>query len=254
MLKTFLLPFLIGVAAIVPFAAQGQVSGEVTYELSTKLLRRQADGRTTLYFDATRSLFRFDQIPKKDSIIENGMTIEVLRSDPEGFAIYKDIRKRQSIYKQSAWIGGAKYIIEDTLSAINWAIAPAETRNIKGYNCQKATGTFGGRTYQVWFTEDIPVSTGPHRLWGLPGLILEAYSVDGKVRFSFVGLRFYPEAKSNIIPPKEADARFVGYKAFTTAQEVVLRKKEKMANASGEGKVMVAMRPPHPDSQIEKHE
>jgi GLPGLI family protein len=239
-----------------PVLSQNQHSGEVTYRLKTKLMGYHPSGNSTLYFDQSRSLFRYDELPQKDSIVENGMSIGVIRSDAEGFPIYKDIKKRKSVYKCLGWGGKAsKYILEDTLPTIHWSISPTETSNIKGYSCQKATGEFGGRTYDVWFTEEIPVSTGPHRLWGLPGMILEAISQDGKIHFSFVGLRFSAEAKAKIVQPQQADGRYDSYAEFAAAELKSMLKREKMANSGDLGATaIVRMRPPHPDSQIERYE
>jgi hypothetical protein len=62
-----------------------------------------------------------------------------------------------------------------------------------------ATGVFGGRTYDVWFTPEIPVPLGPYKLGGLPGMILQAESRDGKVAYFFAGykdqLKDHPEFK-----------------------------------------------------------
>jgi len=63
--------------------------------------------------------------------------------------------------------------VKDTARIISWELLN-ETKKINSFNCQKARGNFRGRTYTVWFTNDIPVSLGPWKLNGLPGLILEA--------------------------------------------------------------------------------
>jgi GLPGLI family protein len=63
--------------------------------------------------------------------------------------------------------------VKDTARIISWELLN-ETKNINSFICQKARGNFRGRTYIVWFTNDIPVSHGPWKLNGLPGLILEA--------------------------------------------------------------------------------
>ena len=63
--------------------------------------------------------------------------------------------------------------VKDTARIISWELLN-ETKNINSFNCQKARGNFRGRTYTVWFTNDIPVNLGPWKLNGLPGLILEA--------------------------------------------------------------------------------
>lgn len=52
-----------------------------------------------------------------------------------------------------------------------------------GYSCQKATTTFRGREFNVYFAKDIPIADGPWKLNGLPGLILEVASDDSIASF-----------------------------------------------------------------------
>lgn len=46
---------------------------------------------------------------------------------------------------------------------------------ICGYPCFVATAKFRGREWTVWYTSEIPISAGPWKFNGLPGLILRAY-------------------------------------------------------------------------------
>lgn len=48
-----------------------------------------------------------------------------------------------------------------------------EPWTICGYECQKATCHWRGRDYVAWFTAAIPVSAGPWKFGGLPGLIMK---------------------------------------------------------------------------------
>ena len=50
-----------------------------------------------------------------------------------------------------------------------------DTITIAEHLCQKATCRFRGRDFVVWFAPDIPVSNGPWKFGGLPGLILKVY-------------------------------------------------------------------------------
>ena len=49
------------------------------------------------------------------------------------------------------------------------------TKLVLNLPCQLAISHYRGRIWYAWFTIDIPISEGPWKLCGLPGLILEAH-------------------------------------------------------------------------------
>jgi|SRR5690625_114946 len=63
--------------------------------------------------------------------------------------------------------------IHDLPPRLDWNITD-ENKEIGEYIAIKAEVTFRGRDYEAWFTPEIPISAGPWKLHGLPGLILEA--------------------------------------------------------------------------------
>ncbi len=67
---------------------------------------------------------------------------------------------------------GGTYQYEEETIKLNWEIQK-DTKSILGYSCKKASCTFRGRNYTAWYTEEIPISNGPHMFGGLPGLILQ---------------------------------------------------------------------------------
>ncbi len=69
-----------------------------------------------------------------------------------------------------------------------WNTAYNDERNILGYKCKKATTNFNKRQYVAWYTKDIPISEGPYRFKGLPGLILEVEDVNKYDTFDAVGI------------------------------------------------------------------
>ncbi|HTH83421.1 MAG TPA: GLPGLI family protein [Mucilaginibacter sp.] len=80
-----------------------------------------------------------------------------------------------------------QYLVDEDNDKINWNILK-DTLSFSGIACQKAITTFKGRNWIAWFATDLPFSTGPWKLNGLPGLILEAYDNKKEVQFKFGGI------------------------------------------------------------------
>lgn len=78
----------------------------------------------------------------------------------------------------------------------------SDTMTVLSYPCQKATCRFKGRDYTAWYTMDIPVSDGPWKLYGLPGLILKAEDSRGHFNFTCTGLEQSHDAKPILIHTK----------------------------------------------------
>ena len=79
------------------------------------------------------------------------------------------------------------YIYEEPLNLFNWYIKE-ETKTISGYVCQKATTNFSGRDYTAWFTNEIPISDGPYKFNGLPGLIIKINDSKNQYDYKLIGL------------------------------------------------------------------
>lgn len=63
-----------------------------------------------------------------------------------------------------------------------------DTVTIQGLNCQKAIVNFGNRKWIAWFTNEIPISDGPYKFKGLPGLIVDIEDERGHWKFELVGI------------------------------------------------------------------
>lgn len=68
-----------------------------------------------------------------------------------------------------------------------WKLS-TDTLTLLGYRCTRATTQFKGRQWTAWFTPDIPVSEGPWKLCGLPGMILKAEDAEEHYRFAANGI------------------------------------------------------------------
>ena len=99
--------------------------------------------------------------------------------------VYKNYPTGQMTITDRISSQGYRYV--DSLHAQMWTMTDS-TREVLGYTCQQATADFRGRHWTAWFATDIPVSDGPWKLGGLPGLILEAYDEGQQHVFTVVGL------------------------------------------------------------------
>jgi len=152
------------------------------YEQKIDLHRRMQDEqmkvmvpqfRTSKYelnFADNQSMYKIQE--EEPDIAENtsngGIVMKFGGANSEyykNFATQKQVEKRE--------LGDKDYIIEDSLHHTTWKLIDT-TKTILGYTCKKATGkTERGSDVEAWYTEDIPVSSGPETFSGLPGMILQ---------------------------------------------------------------------------------
>lgn len=155
-----------------------------------------------LYFNKNQSLYVLDRIKdmeekdksersykdtkylislKNPNINKDTLKPFKRKRDEYGQQYFKDITTQK--LKTREFIERNPFITEEPIPQIKWQVLSSGGKKIGKYTCQKASATFRGRTYEVWFTMEIPISIGPWKLQGLPGAILEAKSQDGKVAF-----------------------------------------------------------------------
>jgi GLPGLI family protein len=99
--------------------------------------------------------------------------------------LYKDYRKREIRVRDN--INIHSFVYKDELKPQDWEILN-DTTTILGYHCQKAQCSWRGRDWTAWFTTEIPVSEGPWKFYGLPGLITKLH--DTQNHYSFVLISF----------------------------------------------------------------
>lgn len=131
-------------------------------------------------------------ISKADSLVETevetiGNRTIVTTTTPvfmnfDDYITYKDYQNDTIVSYESIAGQTAHVNIIETMPKIKWQIHQ-ELDSIGELLVQKATGEFGGREYEVWFSKEIPISDGPQKLNGLPGMILKAKSLDGRVKY-----------------------------------------------------------------------
>lgn len=108
-----------------------------------------------------------DRLPSDD--YTKNLTVKI--RDVKGFVYYSDLRTKWFTNRELLFT--KPVIVLDSMIRIDWHVDTVSLKKIEGLVCKRAIGEFRGRTYEVWFSEEIPVSCGPWKLWGLPGLIVE---------------------------------------------------------------------------------
>jgi GLPGLI family protein len=80
---------------------------------------------------------------------------------------------------------GKVYLVEGEVPTYDWKIQN-DLKDISGHICMKAVteDTVKGQKIVAWFAQDMPLSGGPERYCGLPGLILELDVNDGAMLIS----------------------------------------------------------------------
>ncbi|VXB93521.1 GLPGLI family protein [Flavobacterium sp. 9AF] len=167
--------------------------------------------------------------------------------------LYKNFKTNQYVKEDD--ILGKEFLIIDSLQKMNWKLID-EQKKIGNYTCYKAqliipiseeeikqyqefkrkkeagnTSLFEmkepkDKIVEAWYTLEIPLSNGPGKYWGLPGLILELHEFD--TVFLCTKMVLNPKEKIKIVLPK--NGKKVSQKEFDVIQD---KKMESLKNENG---------------------
>lgn len=179
-----------------------------------------------LTFNKSSSLYKQEAELDKPQV-GGGMQMSFGNSGNDVF--YKNIKNNNYVDQKETM--GKKFLIKDSITPIEWKLEK-ETKHIGEYMCFKATYTkqvpkrksfsfssastkdketdddkkeeepeMEERIVTAWYTPQIPVSNGPAKYQGLPGLILEIH--DGKLTIICNKIVINPEEKVQIVEPEK---------------------------------------------------
>lgn len=129
----------------------------------------------TFMADSLIRISSADEVLANPSKYRGGVNISVFKNYPSDKETVTDK------------IGTDYYSYEEALPEFDWEICDS-TIEIIGYHVQMAECSFRGRDYIAWFTSEIPVSEGPFKFCGLPGLILKISDTSGEHSFTIKGI------------------------------------------------------------------
>jgi GLPGLI family protein len=166
-------------------------------------MRLEIGGKICKFYSCNYGLF--------DSIVtvEGNITKITYKSKPNksrnSYTIYTNYPENKTTFNDNA-IGTLKYFeyIED-FEIPKWTIHK-ETQKILSHPCKKATCRFRGRDYVAWYATDIPISRGPYKFAGLPGLILKIADTENLYSFECIAIeksadRIYEDKKKTEAVP-----------------------------------------------------
>jgi len=171
--------------------------------------------KNDLYFTNVASFYqsqirmdeKSEREEEKKKTSENTRAVDInitVGTDSIGDVYYHNLKSRNIICRGAIYENrDLNYYIYEDNTNIKWKLLD-EFKNISGYKCQKAATKFRGRNYEAWFTSEIPLSFGPWKFNGLPGLILEVYDQTGEVYFTAEYIQIpYAEAAKKVQKPSD---------------------------------------------------
>ncbi|NRD21298.1 GLPGLI family protein [Winogradskyella eckloniae] len=195
--------------------------------MQTKMIEMMKKGfqkTYTLTFDKTSSLYK-QEVELDKPQVGGEMTMSFGNSGDDVF--YKNIKDKNYVDQKETM--GKKFLIKDSITTIEWKLE-TDTKHIGEYTCFKATYIkqvpkrkkinfssnsnkkteeadenkdeaveMEDRIITAWYTPQIPVSNGPAKYQGLPGLILEVH--DGTLTVICSQIIINPEEKVEIVEP-----------------------------------------------------
>lgn len=195
--------------ALVCFSGLSQnISGEATYKSATsfdfkmdssqvagdqqamikQMMAKALQKEFTLSFTRTESVFTENESLDKSGGMRMGGIMSMFGG--AGGTLYKNIPEKEMLEQKEFF--SKVFLISDTIPVYEWKLEK-ESKSIGKYTCFKATAdkivkrltveTNDGETTDTtitdttklvaWYTMQIPVSNGPSKYGGLPGLIME---------------------------------------------------------------------------------
>lgn len=137
-------------------------------EFDGKLIIRNE--KSFFYMLATKNTYQKEDDDQNITVKIDSL-FKVVKNETEDFLFFSDIlfSKKEAFYK-------------DSLHKMKWELSK-ERKFIDSIECFKAITFFRGRSYTAWFAPGIPITNGPWKMGGLPGLVVELYDEKKDIYF-----------------------------------------------------------------------
>lgn len=170
---------------------------DVTYQMEVETVPGQSEWMITdevllqIGKNATKSFsIALAQVDSVATVLykSGARTVPMYQGLAQVEVIYRMNRKDQLLVDVRDLSGDASLYYSEVTPKLKWKMGH-ETKDILGYSCRSARVDFRGRCYTAWYAPDIPLSYGPWKFAGLPGLILDIRDDTGEVHYTATGFR-----------------------------------------------------------------
>lgn len=183
-MKNFILFFLLSIALKLVCAQKNNLAthkiiytGYIDLNSTTP---KSPDLENTVLFNNERAI-SWNSVTKNFKPHNNDSSIAVVPKAKMLSSVFKDYKTSQMVFEYSSILLKDKNnFYSDDLIPMQWVITN-RTKQIDSMECVKALTIFRGRAYSAWFNSNIPVSEGPWKFGGLPGLIIELYDEEKNI-------------------------------------------------------------------------
>lgn len=132
------------------------------------------------------------------------------------YSIYKNYPVGKITYTNKVLPGF--FLYEEDFETFRWELKDTKEK-FGDYNTRLAAINYGGRLWTAWYTTEVPLSEGPYKFRGLPGLIVKMADSKGHYIFEIVSI----ERLSEITPIELEEHDYV-----RTSRERYLRSEENL--------------------------
>lgn len=157
------------------------VSGDST-DVVRGMMILQCGGGVSKFYSYDK--FYIDSLYFSD--IDKYKGIDKLSRVKNTFTVYKNFPEAGKMTLTDA-VGADNYMVVEDIPDFGWVVCD-EWKEIAGYRARKATCTFRGRDYVAWFAPELPLTEGPWKFSGLPGLIMEVRDAANQYRYELKGI------------------------------------------------------------------
>ena len=230
-----------------------QLSGEIIYNTKVNMHKKLPPGergdrmkqfvpefmelKNQLLFTSTETMYK--NMPAEETAASNFNQEDerkqrmMKRMAPVEDIIYTQTERQLVIAKKEFM--DKVFLIKDTLDIANWKLT-SETKVVGNMNCMKAIyiPKAGDSTnIYVWFTPEIPVSSGPNGYGGLPGLIVYLNENEGELEISLSKIVMRELEKGEIEAPTKG--KVVTQEEFDAMRKKKMEQMKKQFEGRGPG-------------------